>query len=231
MTVLSAFQSAAIRVIGQRPASLFSSTDKFALEMADLVNESAKAIAKAHEWQALMASYTLTGDGSTDAFDLPSDYDRMPVKSEIWMTGYRRPLRRAVDLDEWRYFQIYALNGWPGFWILMNKQIQVVPAPATGNDGKVYYLSNLIVSPETGSNKTDFTVDTDTFRLPERLLTLSLIWRWRAQKRLEYAEDMHNFEIAMEEECGRDKGNRILHVGQKRMGDHVDIAYPGSILP
>lgn len=231
MTVLSAVQSAAVRLIGQRPAALFSSTEQFALEMADLVNESATAIAKAHEWRALIKTWTLTGDGSTSAFDLPSDYDRMPLKSDLWMTGFRRSLRRAVDLDEWRYFEIYALNGWPGFWTILNDQVQIIPTPAVGNNGKIYYLSNEIVNPATGDPKATFTLDSDTFVLPERLLTLDLMWRWRAQKRLEYSEDIRNFEIAMEEAAGRDKGNRILHVGRQRVGAYIDVAYPGSILP
>lgn len=231
MTVLSAFQSAAIRLIGQKPVTLFSSTEPFCVEMADLANESAQAIAKAHDWQALTKLFTLTGDGTTAAFDKPDDYDRMPLKQEIWMTGYRRPLRRAVDKDEWLYFQIYALNGWPGYWILLDDKFQITPTPAVNNNGKFYYLSNEMVRDGDGNAKASFSADTDTFVLPERLLTLDLIWRWRAQKRLEYSEDMRNFDIAMEEATGRDKGNRIIHVGQQRMGAHVDIAYPGSIIP
>ena len=142
-----------------------------------------------------------------------------------------RPLRRAADLDEWLYFQIYTLNGWPGYWIILDNKIQVTPTPSTGNNGKFYYLSNKIVTASGGTTKTEFTVDTDSFGLDERLLTLDLIWRWRAQKRLEYAEDMRNFDVAMEEASGRDKGNRIIKMGRQRMGAHVDIAYPGSILP
>jgi hypothetical protein len=60
-------------------------------------------------------------------------------------------------------------------------------------------------------------------------LTLSIIWRWRASKRLEYAEDLKNFEIAMSEETARDKGSRILVVGAQRTPYGLRIAYPGQL--
>jgi hypothetical protein len=65
----------------------------------------------------------------------------------------------------------------------------------------------------------------------ERLLTLSLIWRWRASKRLEYAEDMQNFNIAFGEETAKDKGSRMLIAGRQRVPYNVKAAYPGPLGP
>ena len=65
--------------------------------------------------------------------------------------------------------------------------------------------------------------------LPERLLTLGLIWRWRAQKRQEYAEDLRNYEIALSEEIGRDKGSQIIAVGAARWPGRVGTSYPGPL--
>ena len=46
----------------------------------------------------------------------------------------------------------------------------------------------------------------------------------------EYAEDLKDFEIAMGEEAGREKGSRILYVGKKRVSGG-DLAFGGSVGP
>lgn len=79
-------------------------------------------------------------------------------------------------------------------------------------------------------SKAGFTDDNDVFILSERLLTLSLIWRWRSLKRLEYSEDLTNYETALATATGTDKGARVLVVGRQRSrittGQPV---YPGRI--
>jgi hypothetical protein len=84
------------------------------------------------------------------------------------------------------------------------------------------------VTPSSGSAKAAFTADDDTFVLDERLLTLDCIWRWKAQKGLEYAEHMQNAEIARSKAISDDKGPRILVQGRRRLS--LPVAYPGTIL-
>lgn len=229
MTVLSACQSAAVRLLSVRPTSIFSSSEKFEMELADLATETAVSIAKAHDWQTLTTLATLTGDGSDTAFDLPSDYDRMindgNVHSATFSTGI---FRRAADLDEWIYLQDNLPTGVPGNWIVLGGQMQILPAMASTETARFYYVSNKIITGE-GGTKVAFTADQDEFLLPERLLTLGLIWRWRAQKRMEYSEDMQNYEIALSEEIKRDKGARILKIGVQRYPANVRLAYPGTL--
>ena len=123
------------------------------------------------------------------------------------------------------------LTGTPGKWIITGGQFGVYPPMPVGETARFYYISNLVVAPDTGANKTAFTADSDTFRLSEKLLRLGIVWRWRANKRQEYSEDMQNFEIAVAEEIGKDKGTRILTVGQRRTPADIDYAYPGTIRP
>lgn len=225
MSVLSAVQSAAIRLSQGKPNSLFSTTVTFNLEMADLANETAVAIAKEHDWQALTKLCTLTGDGSKIAFDLPSDYDRMPIKQAVHSATWEQwRYERARDLDEWQDLQTFIGAGVPGWWIILSDQMNIYPAVATGDQAKFYYISNQI-----SGTKAAFTADTDNFILSERLLTLGLIWRWRSQKRAEYAEDMRNYEIALAQEIGRDKGARIIASGAPRYRGDIRYSYPGRL--
>lgn len=225
MTALSALQSAATKLNQPRPATVFGSTDAFALELADLANETAVAVAKAHDWRRLMTLATITGDGSDTSFPLPTDYDRMPVDSNIYGSLARLPFLKARDIDQWLEFDITPVVGAPGYWIMLGGQVQIKPAMSATQTARYYYQSNYIVS----GNKTAFTADADTFLLPERLITLGVVWRWKAQKGLEYAEHLKNFELAFNEDAGRDKGSRVLYMGQPRIPDGASIAYPGYI--
>jgi hypothetical protein len=226
MSVLSAAQSAALRLSQSRPTSLFSGSDTFSAEMADLATETAIAIAKEHDWQALTKLATLTGDGTAIAFPLPADYDRMLIKAKLHSLRFRTAtFTPARDLDQWLYLNDFLVTGTPGNWIILGGQMQIFPAMDTSETARFYYITNQIVN----GSQAGFTADTDTFVLPERLLTLGLIWRWRSMKKTEYAEDMQNYEIALSEEINRDKGSHVITVGRQRAASGVPVAWPGQI--
>jgi hypothetical protein len=226
MTALSACQSAALRLLGRKPQTIFSASGTFEMELADLATETAIAIAKAHEWQKLKKLATLTGDGSTIGFDLPPDYDRMTKDGNVHSHLYQTALfKRVDDLDEWVMIGDQLAVPSPGNWIILGGQMQILPAMGSDETARFYYLSNQIIS----GSKTAFSADGDEFLLPERLVTLGLIWRWRAQKRMEYAEDLQSYEIALSEEISRDKGARILTVGTRSYPGNLNTPYPGVL--
>ena len=232
MTVLSALQSASVRLIGRKPTTFFSSTNKFELEIVDLANEVAKSISEDHDWQGLMKGHEIVGDGTTTAFPLPSDYSRQLLDSNLysatnWAWGYQRVLR----YDEWLYLQVrnYTMIT-PGWWILLDDQIQFLPAPKDGDQARFVYVSNQIVTDTNGNPKASFTADTDNFALNERLLTLGVIWKWREQKRLDYASDQANFDALFSELSTRDPGAKpIATAGRRWPGARFRMAYPWAL--
>lgn len=231
MTILSACQSAAIRLVGRKPTTIFSSQKPFELELSDLVQEAAVDIAKAFDWQALLVLAEHQGDGATVAFDFPAGYDRMPVKGNIhsatWQQSGYRPAR---DRDHWINLQTYLSAGTPGFWIVLDNQMQIYPPMGPSEKAKYYFITSEIAKSASGDGKKVITADDDVFKLDERLLTLSLIWRWKEQKGLEYSEAMANYERALAQIGGTDKGKRILSVGSPRPLTDADLAFPGTII-
>ena len=214
MTFLSAAQKAAIRLIGRKPTTFFSSSNTFELEIVDLANEVAADIMQAHDWRLLTELNVMTGNGADIGFSLPTDYDRMLIKGSIfrpdWSTWRYTP---ADDLDQWQDL----LNGTaaidPGFWIILQGQLQFWPILPSGEVAQHYYISKNVVVDENGVPKADFTTDSDSLRLDESLLTLGLIWRWREQKRLDFSGDKENFDQKIEKTSAREKGRRIFAVG------------------
>ncbi|RYG88113.1 MAG: hypothetical protein EON59_05410 [Alphaproteobacteria bacterium] len=231
MAILSAMQSAAIRLLGQKPNTFFGAQGAFELEIADLVNEVARDIVKYQDWQALIYFAPINGDGSTAIFPLPEDYDRMLTDSRVqdtsnWFWGYRRLLdvniAARVDAGAW--------VGYPGGWMILRNELRFFPAPATGSTALYPYISRYYAKDAgTQQVKGEFNADSDEFVLPERLLTLGLIWRWREQKKLDGTGDQEAFVKALDEYAAKDKGARVYRSNSRGHIPGVGVAWPWEL--
>ena len=132
MTILAAMQSAAVRLIGKKPVTFFSSQGTFEMEMVELVNDLAHDIAGGHDWQALTKFATITGDGTTTSFAKPADFDRMSLGSSVLATQ-------------------------PGWWIILSDEFQCYPAPSDGRVAKYPYVSKYYARANDNSLKEAFT--------------------------------------------------------------------------
>ena len=223
--ILPAIKSAILRCTGVVVQEVFASSDAVAVEMADLANEVATDIMNSQDWRALTAVAQVVGTGS-EAYDLPLDFDRMVMASDIddavqWFWGYQ-PFDSVNDWMRFKSGTFGTIS--PGGWIILGDKLQFYPAPS--GTAQYPYISNLFAKAENGTLKGSFTSDSDDFRLDDRLLTLGLIWRWNQQKGFDYAEDMQSYETALAQAQGRDKGARVLRsVGRHMTG--ARLAYSG----
>lgn len=230
MSFLTVAQSASIRLIGKKPSAFFSSQNTFEMEIIDLANEVVADMVKYADWRRLVTLHQMAGDGVTYGFDLPDDYDRMPMGADI----------SRANWYTWGYVDAPSLNYWmdlvnglaspnPGYWIMLDGQIQFRPAVSANTTAQFFYISNKAVLDVDGVTKKKwFTKDEDTYLLDERVLKLGIVYKWRAQKRLEYAEDFSNYEQALMQASGHDKGARIT-TGARRANMGAYTAYPWAL--
>lgn len=211
MTVFSAISSAMIRTVGEKPRAAYSEQRGTAMEMAELANDVARDIIAGHQWSVLLETATL--DGTADGVDLPADYDRMPIGGYLDHGNLSMQEYEPVSsLSVWNDLRddTYPVGG--GRWMIHGGKLHVMPAAALS----MAYLSRNYAVDDSGALKAEFTADTDSFRLDERLLVLGLVWRWKAQKGLAYAEDMQTYEVALSQAQTRDGGSRIITRGGRR---------------
>ena len=230
MTVLEACQSALMRLVKKRPNTVFSSQDPTVMEVADLVSEVGAFIMKKHEWQALTSIHSITADGTTTVYDLPSDYDRMLTANGIidpnsWFWGYDH----VGNVSEWLRLKGsgFGLIS-PGAWIILGNQFNFLPAPAANQKAEFPYISKNFARSGTGTPKASFTQDADTFVLNERLLTLGIIWMWRVQKRLDSSAEEDRFFEALSEEAARDAGAWAIR-SRRRVEGNFHPAWPWEL--
>jgi hypothetical protein len=222
--ILPALQSAALRVAGRKPGTFFGASGQLEMELCDLVNEVATDIAKYQDWQALTRIASIAG---SDPFPMPADYDRMLLNADLqqtgaWMGGYDR----ITDMND---FITRQNTGWgtsPGGWIIFGNMIYI--SPETSGPAQFPYITSSWAVAADGSAKGQFTEDTDKFLLPERLLTLGLVWRWREMKKLDYTGDPDAFVKALDEYAGKDGGSKIIRFSGSRRWPNASVPYMGT---
>lgn len=229
MSILSVCQDVAPKIGIEVPSVVYTGTTQELIELQRLANTMAKRIAQAHDWELLSVQASYTGDGSTEDFDLPTGYDRMPKDGRVWSTALETPLTHIISRDRWLGLDIQSFDFVINAWIIYGGQIHIKPALATGAFAKHFYQSNLIIAPSAGSNKAAFTADTDTFRLDEELLKLGMIYQWKADHGQPYAQHMDDYEERFEQLTTTDAGAKTVRVGRARLPRGARIAYPQVI--
>ncbi|WP_299830669.1 hypothetical protein [uncultured Roseobacter sp.] len=223
-TALEIVRNAAPRMGIDQPEVLFTSTDRQEIEVRGILQDAAEYILQQNDWSLLRTVNTDTGDGTTTAFALPSDYHRMTKDARVWSSRWQRPLIAITPEDDLR-LEVRDYDIVTGTWMIQGGNINYRPALTATETAKWYYVSNAIIAPSSGASKARFTADSDVFRLGDRLIELHLIWMWRAHKKLDYGEEMQSAEIALADAIGRDGGARIL-TQASRQNFRADTAYP-----
>lgn len=234
MTVLTAIAQACSVMGLTVPLMVYGSTDREQIELQDVANEVNEGLVRAYDWQALKKVATITGDGTTKDFTILTsapDYRRMTQKATLWIKSRPfYPYEHIVDSDLWLGIVTSNLITTLGQWTIYSDQIHIMPALANADTAKFFYISANAVTPISGAAKPRFTLDTDTFFLDERILRLGIIWQWKANKGLPYAEDMATYEIALQTAIAKDKGSKIITVGKQRYsGLSSEAAWPGKL--
>jgi hypothetical protein len=234
MTILSVVKEVCAANGILLPTSVFSNItgNRTMQELLALANEMAQRIAyDAREWTRLKKIVVYSGDGVTEAFNLPADYKRMLLTANVWRsTSALHPMMFIPNTDEW--MQRRALNrfsAW-GEWTIIGGQMLIWPIMATGVSATYAYMHRNCVALKSGGFGDSFVDDGDGYVLDERLLKLGMIWQWKAQKGSAYAEDMGTFVDALGAAQGTDQPSPII-VGHSPISASStrNIAYPWPV--
>ena len=214
MTLLTVVRDVCAAVGVALPSSVFANlnANRTMQEMVALADEMAQRIAyDLRDWTVLRTAATYPGDGVTTAFDLPANYKRMLLTSNVWRsTSTQEPMMFVSDVDEWVRRRSFNESGAWGEWILMGGRLHIAPAMGVGVSARHSYLDKNCVALASGGFGDAFMADTDSFRLDERLLKLGMIWQWKAQKGSPYAEDMGSYSDALANAMGHDQPAPII---------------------
>lgn len=194
MTLLTIARNAATRLGLPSPSSVVNSTDPNSITLLAMAQEEGKTLARRHEWQVLQTEHTFSTADGTSSYSLPSDMDRI-LKGTVFNRTRRRRMVGDLTPDQWQQTQASLVTMVNPAFRIMGGNFLISPTPTATETVAYEYISNKWCQSSGGTTQTEWSSDTDTGRLSEDLMTLGIIWRYRAAKGLEYGEAMDTYEI------------------------------------
>lgn len=219
------------RLTGLRiPTEVVDSTDIQVQQLYGLANEAGDELARDFRWQALNREQTFVTTATEEQTDaLPDDlteliynsfYDRTtrlqvfgPLTPQNWQAIKAQPQLNRVYL---------AFRERDGAFLMS-------PTPSAGDTIAYEYISSYWAKSASDVAQAQFIADTDTTYLSERLIQLSLRWRFLSAKNLDYAEAYRSYQTELQKEQARDGGSTMLNIG--RNGGWYNVLAPPQITP
>jgi len=208
------------------PTVVMASTDTMILELLAMANTSGQELVDVYDWQELQRQVTFT---STAAYDqgtfnddivTDGDFNRL-VNNTLWNRSSIQQASGPITGVEWQQDQAFmAAAPFPKFRIWRGRLFIGPSVPVgTGSAGTAgdtwafEYISNNWCQGVSGTGQSEWLADTDTGILDEKLMKLDIIWRWKASKSLEYADDLVTFQDSLNLRMGQTTGARSLYLG------------------
>lgn len=215
MTLLSICQNAATELGLRQPSFIVGSTDLTSQLFLRLANQGGKELMKYHDWQDLTTEQTFTTTATvTQVGALPAaSFHRMIHNVEIWNRSLNQRYAGPTQARDWqRLLSNSTITNITGWWRLIHNSFAIYPAPTAGQTVAYEYIDKRWVQISGDGFQEEFLADTDVARIPEELITLEIIWRFRKSKGFQYAEDLSTCEREKEKEAARDRGSSKIRV-------------------
>lgn len=203
MRLLEIIQAVAVEIGIEQPATATSS-DPDMVRLTRFINDAGCEAIRRVDWLALRKIASLTGAGSSIAYPIGEDFDRLPVGLSVSVAGM--PVRGSLTPDEW--FSLDAAQGIPRYFFLSNAAVSFYPYPRSGDPIRVQYQSNAWVKKADDSLATKMDADDDVAIVPGDVVVSGAVWRWRRQVGKDFADEMAEFEAVLTDRARYDGGVR-----------------------
>jgi hypothetical protein len=214
MSILTACQDAMVLCGQPQPSSVVSNPDPTVTKFLAFAQVEADQTGSEFNWRNLNIAMTLTGDGTTTLFALPSDFERILQGQALWSNKYPSiPLQGPISSQDLLALKALPVMPVRPVWRLIGGQLEIWPALSSAEvvNGE-YRSTNPIVSGDGLTRKPRWTNDSDYTLFPEIILRLGLIWRWKQSKGLDYAEDFRNYQLERDKKAGHEAGGKIVRM-------------------
>jgi hypothetical protein len=191
------------------------SNDQQIIQIVSIAEEEGQELQERYGWQGLQTEATFT----TVAASLPGSmatiapgYEHV-VNGTAWNRTLRRPLYGPRTEQEWQQLQAIQMVGPFHSYRIKDDGFYMFPVPPAGHSCAFEYITKNWISKSAGGTSDVFTNDADTPLIDDRIVVLGTIWRWKAAKGLDYAEDFSKYERRVLNKMARDASKPVLNMG------------------
>ena len=209
------------------PASLIGNQEPGARAIVSLLNRAGNNMARMRNawgggWTALTREFTFQTVAGQEAYALPDDYQAL-VDGTIWDRTEFREARGTLSPQQWqrnRSGLIDTVTLAPYYRLRRGAggetQIFLDPVPGEADDLVLEYVSEnwLRDGRTSGTFRRRMGADTDVPLLPDDLLEMSLIWRFKEAQGLTFAAQLAEYELEVKRRMADDAAVRPVNIGR-----------------
>lgn len=207
-TALAIVRSVAPRLGIATPNTATGSTDVQVQQLLALVNEEGQELAARFDWQELTHEVTFPASGiqtQGSISELIADnYNgsvafRKILNDTIWNITKRVRICGPMSAADHSLATAAAtaVGPWSDYRIRGGALLLYPPATALDSLRFEFAADSWAMNAAGDTYKSAFSADDDTSILDSRLIELGTIWRWKAAKGLDYAQNYQNYENAV----------------------------------
>jgi hypothetical protein len=233
VALIDIVQDAALRCNIPVPASAAGVADTDVQKLIAFAQDAGDDAVERWGWLNTKAAGTVTGDGTTTLWTLPAGFQSFnPSTVLISSVSPTLPLRGPINEEDLLQIKKLAWTPVPGVWRRIGTQLEIYPAPASGEVISYVYASKLWITNSSGvANATGrWAADTDLSLIPERVVRLGCIWRFKRNKGLDYSQEFEDYESALDLNAGAENTERVISMSSEPVINTDDDSwFPGTI--
>ena len=214
------------------PSTIINNSQPSAKQVLAALKKAIVDVSRAKDWEELQKEHSFNSVASTEAYALPSDYDRI-TNETFWNITHQRPLIGSNTAKEWRVLQNSTVSGATvnDYYRIRGGEMLLFPIPTSVESFIYEYQSNLIVEDSGGTGQTGWLADSDVPVVDSYILQLNGTWRLLKMQGRPYAEEQRDYELALADRMGNDGGRKAITHYPMITFRRSRIGYPDIIVP
>jgi len=227
VTLLTIIQDAAT-ICGFQPGAVPSaagSQDQNIQQLVLFSQQTGRELLERANWVNLDTAGTVTGDGVSTLFQLPQDWvrfspsDKSPNGALVSNSNGLLTLFGPINTEELNILKAFPATTVRPVWRIQGGALEIWPALALGELVTFnYYSSFWILNAARTVPRAKWVADDDFSLINEDTVMKGTVWRWKASKGLEYAEDFRAYETSFARNAAQQMTERVVSTSRKFVG-------------
>ncbi len=217
-----------------KPSAVVGASDRQSQQLLGLANELVEELVNLYPWQELVS----TADWVSTGVQLQGDIETLApdglleIRNETFFDLTQRiQVFGPLSNTNWQARRALPATGPYYQYRIMQGFLYTNPAVPAGHNLSFEYKSSYAVIDSSGARKAAFTNDADTCVFADMLMLAGLRWKWRQEKRLDFASDQARFLQMARELSGADGTKRNLRLDGSNAQFQPGIYVPAGSWP
>lgn len=216
MSLLTTIQQVCRRIGITAPLTVSGSNDPQIIQLMAIGNEEGQDLSARYPWTVLQneSTFTTVAVETQGAIATLAGADFRYILNDImWNRSLLRPVFGPLVPQDWQALKARNVTGPYTQFRIRGTSVLFIPVPVAGNTIAFEWISKNWVTVAAGGTSATWTADADTGKTDEEIMAQGVLWRWKASKGIEYAEDFNKYERLVADQMARDGGKARLNLG------------------